>query len=165
MEDEIMEITVHEDAEIVESRSSATSFAGSSATSFADSLIADAVKNGYYATFDVKTTADKKRLYNARNNSETLSGSVGDVIEVADFVIDVITINDAQTKQPKQVPAVHIIDTDGKSWQSASTGVINSVCNIISSFGTPSEWDEPLQVCVKETRTTSNMPFKFLDVL
>ena len=129
--------------------------------SFADTLMVDVTEQGYWASFPVETMEDKKVLYAARNDNIMLREFTGDKIEVAGFVLDTVQINDPEAGM-KRVPAAHIIATDGKVYQSAATGVVNSVCDIISNFGTPDTWDEPLCVVVKETTTRNGFRYKYL---
>lgn len=133
-------------------------------TSFADVLMTDVTEQGYWASFPVETMDDKKTLYAARNDNKMLRDFEGDSIEVAAFVLDTVQINDPEVGL-KRVPAAHIISTDGIAYQSAATGVVNSVCDIISNFGLPDTWDEPLSVVVKETTTRNGFRYKYLSVL
>lgn len=132
--------------------------------SFSDTLMADVTEQGYYATFKIETMEDKKILYAARNDNELLRDHMGEVIEVAQFVIDTQKINDAEFGS-KTVPCLHIIATDGTCYQSASSGVVESACKIISTFGMPDTWDEPINVACKETTTNNGFRYKFLQVL
>lgn len=136
----------------------------SNSISFADNIMLDVKEQGYYATFSVEDMADKKKLFAARNANELLREHMGDEIEVENFVIDTQTINDADTGA-KTIPCVHIISTDGKVYQSGSTGVIKSVFDIISSFGLPETWDESITVKCIETHTANGFRYKQLEVL
>lgn len=133
-------------------------------TSFADTLFVDVTEQGYWASFPVETMEDKKILYSARNDNIMLRDFDGDKIEVAGFVLDTVQINDPEVGL-KRVPAAHIIAADGKVYQSAATGIVNSVCDIISNFGTPDTWTEPVFVSVKETTTRNGFRYKYLTVL
>lgn len=132
--------------------------------SFADVLMQDVTEQGYYATFAVETMDDKKVLYAARNDNELLRDHMGEVIEVVQFVIDTQKISDPEVGA-KTVPCVHIIAEDGTCYQSASTGVVDSVCKIISTFGMPDTWGAPLRVACKETTTNNGFRYKYLQVL
>lgn len=134
-------------------------------TSFADNLMVDVTEQGYWASFKVETMDDKKVLFAARNDNAMLKDHMGEVIDLVGVVIDTKTINDAQVGA-KTVPCVHLIDASGKVYQSASTGVVNSACDIMSTFGMPDTWgDEPLQVVCKETTTNSGNRFKYLGLV
>lgn len=133
-------------------------------TSFADLLMQDVSERGYWASFPVETMEDKKRLYAARNDNILLRDHMGDEIEVQDIVLDVQQVNDANVGA-KNVPCCHLVATDGKVYQSLSTGVVNKACEILSTFGTPDTWTEPLTVVCKETTTSNGFRYKYLAVV
>ena len=131
---------------------------------YQNAIMADVSEQGYYSTFKVETMADKKKLYRAKSDAKMLRDFMGVAIEVADFILAPQTINDADTGA-KTVVAAYIVATDGVTYQSASTGVVKSVCTILSDFGNPSTWDEPLFVECKETYTAQGFRYKFLTVV
>ena len=135
-----------------------------SMTSFADVLMQEVTEQGYFATFKVETMADKKKLFHARNDNTMLRDAEGEQIQCIGFVLDTVRINDPEAGM-KTVPAAHIIAEDGAVYQSAATGVVKSVCDIISNFGMPDTWDEPLVVVLKETTTRNGFRYKYLDVV
>ena len=135
------------------------------AVSFMSNLMADVAEQGYWASFEVNTMEEKKVLYAARHDNLMLKDHMGEIIELAGIVLDTQTINDP-TVGAKIVPCVHLIATDGKVYQSASGGVVNSACDIISDFGLPETWgDEPVSVACKEITTNSGNRYKYLTVL
>ena len=131
--------------------------------SFMDQILIEAKEAGYFATFAVETMEDKKALYQARNNNELLRNHMGEVINAVHFVIDSQKVNDAEFGV-KIVPCLHIIDEDGKVYQSSSTGVVDSACKLLSTFGLPDTWGEPLAVVCKETITASGFRYKYLEL-
>ena len=133
--------------------------------SFADLLMCDVTEKGYWASFPVETMEDKKALYAAKNDNEMLKNHMGEVIQLVGLVIDTQMINDPQVGARK-VPCVHLIDVDGVAYQSASSGVVNSACDIMATFGLPETWgNEPLNVVCKETPTNSGYRYKYLAVV
>ena len=136
-----------------------------SMTSFADLLMQEVTERGYYATFEVETMDDKKRLFNARQDNVMLRDAEGEIIPCVGFVLDTIQINDIVSGSMKTVPAAHIIAEDGTVYQSASTGVVRSVCKIIDNFGLPETWGGALNVTLKDTTTRTGFNYKYLDVV
>lgn len=132
--------------------------------SFSDTLMQDVTEQGYWASFPVSTMEDKKVLYSARNDNELLKDHMGEVLPLVGIVIDTQVINDP-TVGAKTVPCVHLICEDGKVYQSSSSGVVRSACEIISSFGMPDTWGEALGVACKETTTAKGFRFKYLAVV
>lgn len=137
---------------------------GFTMTSYAQNLMNEVREKGYYATFPVETMDDKKKLFHAKNDNIMVSTlPIGSKIDVEDFVIDAVQINNPSGGLDT-VPAVHIITPEGNVYQSASSGIVKSVCDIIASFGEPSTWDSTLTVIVKEIQTRNGFRYKFLDV-
>ena len=104
---------------------------------------------------------DKKRLFSARNDNEMLKDHMGEVIPLVGIVLDTVVISDA-TVGAKNVPCAHLISDDGTVFQSASSGVVKSACDIISNFGMPDTWGGPLDIACKETTTQKGFRYKFL---
>lgn len=132
--------------------------------SFKDTLMTDVLEQGYYSTFAVETMEDKKNLYRARNDNELLKDLGSEPIDLVGFVLDTTQIVDEQFGA-KTVPCVHLIDASGRVYQSCSSGVVTSACDLISSFGEPDTWDGPLQVVCKETNTNRGYRYKYLAVV
>lgn len=135
-----------------------------SMTSFRDDLMTDVREQGYWASFAVETMEDKKNLYRARNDNELLKDLGDTPITLVGVVFDVTQVNDPDVGA-KTLPCVHLIDQTGRVYQSSSSGVVNSACDIISSFGLPDTWDEPLQVVCRETNTAKGYRYKYLSVV
>lgn len=133
-------------------------------TSFSDVLMTDVTEQGYWASFPVETMEDKKRLFSARNDNLLLKDHMGEVLPLVGIVLDTQVINDPAVGA-KTVPCVHLICEDGNIYQSASTGVVQKACEIISSFGMPDTWGGPLDVACKETTTAKGFRYKFLSVV
>lgn len=156
------ENTTFDTAEVMEIQ--VANEAGTGVASFKDDIMSDVREQGYYATFAVETMDDKKLLYRARNDNEMLKDVGENVIKLVGLVLDTAQINDEQVGA-KTVPTVHLIDESGRVYQSSSSGVVTSAIKIISSFGMPETWDEPLQVVCKETTTAKGFRYKYLSVL
>lgn len=137
---------------------------GNTIVSFADTLMQEVTEQGYWASFPVETMEEKKVLFSARNDNELLRDHMGEVIPLVGVVLDTQVINDPQFGA-KTVPCVHLIAEDGKVYQSASTGVVQKACQIISSFGMPDTWGEPIEVVCKETTTNAGFRYKYLAVM
>lgn len=149
--------------EIYETQETALATTDGATLSFTDSILVEAKEAGYFSTFKVETMEDKKRLYSARNSNELLRDHMGEVINAVDFVIDSQTINDTEYGA-KIVPCLHIIDKDGVAYQSASSGVVKTACDILSTFGMPDTWGGALPIVCKETTTNNGFRYKYLDV-
>ena len=129
---------------------------------FSDALMQDVCEQGYWASFDVQTMEDKKVLFSAREDNLLLKDFMGVVIPLVGVVIDTVEVNGENGL--RAVPCVHLIAEDGKVYQSARNGVLKTTCKLISSFGNPSTWTEPLDVVCKETTTAKGFRYKFLSL-
>ena len=141
-----------------------TAGANTGIVSYGDQLMADVSEQGYFSSFPVETFEDKKKLYQARNDNELLRDYMDKPIEVVGFVIDTQTINDAEFGA-KSVPCLHIVGADGTCYQSTSSGVVKSAIDIMTSFGMPDTWAEPVHVVCYETNTRNGYRYKQLRVV
>lgn len=127
---------------------------------FYDRISEQVANYGYFSTFEVATRDDSKKIYNATQTASTLSQAPGD-IALVDMVFAPVTITDKDGLTHQEI-AVYLIDANGASWMSASKGVVSCAASLLSSFGNPSTWGEPLVVGVQETTTRRGLPYKTL---
>lgn len=132
-------------------------------TTFSDTLMQDVSEQGYWASFPVESMEDKKVLFAAREDNILLKDHMGEVIPLVGVVIDTVDVN--SEIGVKTVPCVHLIAEDGTVYQSASSGVVKTTCKLISSFGNPSTWNEPIDVVCKETTTAKGFRYKYLGIV
>lgn len=106
-----------------------------------------------YVSFEAETMKDKIALYNALNNP---AFKIGDMINkpiyIRDAVITGVEINDRNTGELRDAARCTIIDKDGKAYSATSSGILNSLKNILKVFGTL-HFDEPLKVVVNQVQT------------
>ena len=95
------------------------------------------------------------KMFNAMNNpSEKISSHINEVIEVSDFLIEMISIEQQDvygdlTGEIGTVPRVVLISPDGTSYQAVSKGIANVVRNCTQSAG-PAPWNPPVQLKIKQ---------------
>ena len=152
MADEIMVIDEQQGGEI------ATTNGG-----FMERIIQHVREEGFFCTFDTSKLSGQKKLYKATNASKLLRDFMETPLPVADFVFSPTTVT-TEAGETEQVMGVYLVDNQGNAYVSSSNGVIRSAMQILSMFGQPSTWDEPLTVVCRETNTAKGRRIKFLDV-
>lgn len=115
-----------------------------------------ALQNGeQYSSLPSKTVAEKKHLFNVMENpTHKLAQFKGKELPIVDVVAYGTMRANAEDEEPKLTIVTILIDKDGNSYFSMSTGISNSVNSILSTFGQPDTWDEPLGVILKEQNTS-----------
>lgn len=94
-------------------------------------------------------------MVNAVNSpSHRIADMVNMEINVTNFYVEKTQINNDGV----MVDAFRtvLIDDNGESFGAVSTGVVNSLKNIVSFLGMPSTWERPLTVRVKEINIGTN---------
>lgn len=130
---------------------------------FMERIIQKVREEGFYCTFDTSNLQGQKQLYKATNASKLLRDYMETPIAVVDFVFSPTTVT-TEAGETEQVMGVYLVDQAGTAYVSSSNGVIRSAMQIISMFGEPKSWGEPLTLICRETNTAKGRRFKFLDV-
>lgn len=103
-----------------------------------------------FCSMDANTAEEKKILFNAMNNpDERLSDCVNKIIKIKDVYCETVQMVNEQTGEVTEAPRIVLIDVDGKSYQSVSSGVYNSLKKLMQIYGVPT-WDEPIAVIPKQ---------------
>ncbi len=131
---------------------------------FSERIIQHVREEGFFSTFPTDNLEGQKLLYKATNASKLLRDFMETPIAVTSFVFSPTTVT-TEVGDVEQVMGVYLIDSAGTAYVSSSNGVIRSSMNIMSMFGDPQGWSEPLTVVCRETNTAKGRRFKFLDVL
>lgn len=127
---------------------------------FATEIMTTAGMEGFWASFDTETDEGKMDVFNAINDSEPLT--VGEVIEVENFVIAPAEVRDQETGVLKTLPAVTLITPMGEMYRSTSAGVVKTAINIISSFGVNGKMSRIVKVVCKEIDLPGGRRYKKL---
>lgn len=117
-------------------------------------------QNAYYFSGSLDTVADKKAFYNATQNpDEQLKDHINETIDLVNIYVAPVELDSQEEPGAKVIaPRIVLFDADGTSYTCCSTGIYNSVRNIVQTFGEPKEWDEPITVQVKQiSRGTNNV--------
>ena len=136
---------------------------GIAADGFFNGIAAKVNEQGYYASFDTTNDEGRTALFNSTNSCVLLRDYMNQPIEVAEIVFASTDITD-EAGELQTVMGVYLIDTNGTSYVSSSTGVIKSVARMVSMLGEPSTWSAPKTVICKETNTAKGRRYKFLEL-
>lgn len=132
--------------------------------SFSERIIQRVRDEGFFSTFPTDNIEGQKMLYKATNASKLLRDFMETPLAITALVFSPTTVT-TEAGDTEQVMGVYLIDSAGTAYVSSSNGVIRSAINIMSMFGDPQGWSEPLTVVCRETNTAKGRRFKFLDVL
>lgn len=132
--------------------------------SFSERIIQHVREEGFFSTFPTDNLEGQKLLYKATNASKLLRDFMETPLAITAFVFSPTAVT-TEAGDVEQVMGVYLIDSAGTAYVSSSNGVIRSAMNIMSMFGDPEGWSEPLTVVCRETNTAKGRRFKFLDVL
>lgn len=118
---------------------------------------------GFCSMVAVDTKA-KKTLFNATSNPAKISSMIGKTIDLLHFYVEIIQVVSEQTGEIVNVPRVVLIDKSGNGYQGVSIGLYNALKRIVSMFGMPETWNEPLTVEVQQIEVKNGRTFNLLMV-
>lgn len=102
-----------------------------------------------YCSIVPKTREEKVKLFNALEQCDVrLSDCKNQDIEIKDVFIQ--KYEKEENGEIKTKFRTIIFDKDGKTYVTASYGIYNSLAKIMSAFGEPNTWENPLSVKVVE---------------
>lgn len=105
------------------------------------------VQNKAFCSVKAETRAEKIKLFNALKECDfKLNDVVGSKINIKDVFYQEYTKEDKETGEIRTGHRTIIFGDDGKTYVTASNYLYNTLRQIISVFGSPAEWDEPLMV-------------------
>lgn len=107
----------------------------------------------------------RKLVYNAVNNAELVSDHLGEEFLLSNIIQQPTETLNEDTGEVDTYTRTTLISPDGKAYSAGSDGIAGSVDNIISAFGEPSTWAEPLTVKVIERKSQNKRTFFSIEVL
>lgn len=114
-------------------------------------------ENSAFCSFQPDTLEGKAQLYNAISSPDfRLSDCINTKINMTHVVCETVSCVSKETGEVTKCPRVIIIDDKGKSYQSVSMGVFNSIKRIFQMLGMPGDWEKPIPVEVKQITRGQN---------
>ena len=115
-----------------------------------------------FCTMQAVDKKAKATLFNATGNPEKISSMIGKTLDLLHFYVEVIQVVSEQTGELCNVPRVVLIDKSGKGYQAVSIGMYNAIKRIVSMYGLPETWEEPLTVEVQQIETKNGRTFNLI---
>ena len=107
------------------------------------------VKQNIYCSKAVESEEDKKELFNALETCDALlNDCVGTEIEIKDIYVEEREIVDEETGELKKKYRTILFDASGQTYATGSYGIYNIIKKIVTIYGLPETWENPLKVKV-----------------
>lgn len=105
-------------------------------------------ENGSYSSIKIQNQDDLKRVYNALESCDKLlNNCVGDEIDIKDIYIESFVSKHDNTEGNVKYRTI-LFAADGTTYVTTAYGIFNALRKIVSMYGEPSTWKEPLKVQV-----------------
>lgn len=103
---------------------------------------------------DMNLIENKKAIFNMMNNPNTrLSSMVGKTIHAKDYVIDDVSIVNAETGEVQGSQRLVIRDANGETFHTMGRGLLESFNRILDVFG--DSWGDGYDLAVKQINTST----------
>ena len=107
------------------------------------------IKQNVYCSKIVETEKEKKELFNALETCDALlNDCVGQEIEIQDIYVEEKQVVDEESGELKTKFRTIIFDKSGQTYATGSYGIFNVLKKIVSIYGLPTSWKNPLKVKV-----------------
>lgn len=105
-------------------------------------------KTKVYCSKKAETNEEKKELFNALEKCDVLlNDCVGQEIMMKDLYIEERNVTDENGKSRVKFRTI-IFDENGQTYATGSYGIYNILKKIITIYGLPTEWSNPIKVQV-----------------
>ena len=109
------------------------------------------VKNKIYCSIVAETEESKKQLFNALETCDALlNDCVGQEIEIKDIYVEEREVADEETGEIRPKYRTILFDANGQTYATGSYGIFNIVKKIVSIYGLPTTWENPIKVKVSK---------------
>jgi hypothetical protein len=109
------------------------------------------VKNKIYCSIVAESEESKKQLFNALETCDALlNDCVGQEIAIKDIYVEEREITDEETGEVRPKYRTILFDESGQTYATGSYGIFNIVKKIVSIYGLPTKWENPIKVKVSK---------------
>lgn len=109
------------------------------------------VNNKMYCSIVANTEESKKQLFNALETCDALLNEcVGQEIELKDIYVEERQVLDEETGEVKNKYRTILFDANGQTYATGSYGIYNIIRKIITIYGYPTDWENPIKVKVSK---------------
>ena len=107
------------------------------------------VKNNMYCSIVADSEDAKKQLFNALETCDALlNDCVGQEIELKNIYVEERQVADEETGEMKTKFRTILFDANGQTYATGSYGIYNIIKKIVSIYGLPTIWKNPIKVKV-----------------
>lgn len=117
-----------------------------------NTLLADMeTSSNIYCTLVCETVEQKKDLFNLTSNPKRkVSEMINKKIMLKDVYMEEVFLTDEETGEVNQGIRIILIDDKKEGYVCVSKGIKNSLQKLFSIFGTPNQWENPIEIEVKQ---------------
>ena len=103
-----------------------------------------------YSSVRYESFEDKKRAYNALTTDKQIGDFLNEVLEVEDIIAGDVLITNKETGEVDEATRTVLILADGSAVAATSSVLFSRLMQIVSIFGNPNTWPEPLKIKVRQ---------------
>ena len=128
-------------------------------------------ENKIFTTMPDDTFDEKRQIVAHVTNAKKIdsgdpkSTMIGKPFRLVNFIVQLVTVNDVETKKPTEQTRVILVTDKGEAFYAISSGIMGSLDTILGTFGNPNSWPEALPVQVNTARSRQGFTFFELVVL
>lgn len=109
------------------------------------------VKNNIYCSVTANDEESKKQLFNALETCDALlNDCVGQEIAIKDIYVEQREITNDETGEVQPKYRTILFDENGQTYATGSYGIYNVIKKIVSIYGLPTTWENPIKVKVSK---------------
>ena len=103
-----------------------------------------------YSSVRYESFEDKKRTYNALTTDKQIGDYLNEVLDVEDIIAGDVLITNKETGEVDEATRTVLILADGSAVAATSSVLFSRLMQIVSIFGNPNTWPEPLKIKVRQ---------------
>lgn len=105
------------------------------------------IVNGY-TSITGTDMASRKRVFAAVASAVKIDDNLDKPIALVDILVQPVSGENEETGEVEDYHRITLIDSKGVAYTAGSKGLFNSVDTLLSIFGAPASWTEPLTIKV-----------------
>lgn len=99
------------------------------------------------------TFEEKAKYFNLINGeAKAIKDLVNTGINLKDIYMEVVTVVDLQTGEPKELPRIVLIDDKGEAYTCSSPTFLKKLAQLVAEVGQPSTWSTAIPIMFKNVR-------------
>ena len=109
------------------------------------------VQNKIYCSVEANDEESKKQLFNALETCDALlNDCVGQEISIKDIYVEQRELTNEETGEVYPKYRTILFDENGQTYATGSYGIYNIIKKIVSIYGLPTTWENPVKVKVSK---------------